>query len=1011
MIRRFLVSTALAALLCTSLSAQSRGLAEDFAPVSDSLRTLLQERTTVSTNPRISKVLKRGNKLDFYFSQELCDYAWHGDDVKWLRSTLKSLFPEEYRHNQLGEIFTKGGRVEELVTPGLDNDGSSRNYKHSFSDKGRDRFIRRVGEKEYKRGLDGRIITLWQSHGRYYEEKFGRWEWQRATTHRTVEDMYTQSYVLPFLIPMLENAGAYVMTPRERDTQVHEIIADNDPTFGGPREGLMRRSGSYGENGVWSDAGQGFADSKPSYVLNDNPFTMGTARKAPCLATGKGVVSEARWTPSIECSGSYSVYVSYKTLENSTESAHYTVRHAGGVSEFVVNQKMGGGTWIYLGTFDFVAGEEAYVALDNMTPAGYKFEKNTYVTADAVKFGGGMGKIARGQSDAPIETYTTSGMPSFAEGAVYWMQWAGVDSTLTRQWDSDYTQDYASRGAWVSMMAGGSVANPKQEGKGIPVDLSMAFHTDAGTTPDDQIIGTLSIYTLLCDESSRLPGGGSRMTGRLLAELVQDQICEDVRADFEPEWNKRMLWDRSYSESRTTAVPGMLLELLSHQNFADMKYGLDPTFRFTVSRAVYKGMLKFLSDLYKVPYTVQPLPVNSFSAHLEGNSAVLTWKATEDSKEPTAAPEGYILYTRVDDGVFDQGIYLDRNAGCNVTVAVEPGHIYSFKIAAYNEGGKSFPSEILSVGTPTESKSKVLIVNNFDRVSAPTWFDTPEYAGFDGATDAGVAYGYEINYIGENYQNRRTLPWMDDDNPGFGASYSGYAGKLVPGNTFDFVYLHGKSLMAAGYSFESASRDAFVSSGASAEGFAALDLLCGKQVTTKIGRGAVPNRFQVFPVELQSALRRFASEGGNLIVSGADIGTDVWDQVYPVQIDSAYRADTKAFVTEVLGYRWVADHGCYTATVEPAANSMLQFPSLQSAFTFHQTLNPYIYCVENPDGILPADENAQTVLRYTENFISAAVCADKGKYKVFSFGLPLEVITEQDSMDAVVKDVMEWLTR
>ncbi len=41
--------------------------------------------------------------------------------------------------------------------------------------------------------------------------------------------------------------------------------------------------------------------------------------------------------------------------------------------------------------------------------------------------------------------------------------------------------------------------------------------------------------------------------------------------------------------------PAVLLELLSHQNLADQKFGLDPRFRFQVSRSVYKGILKYLS--------------------------------------------------------------------------------------------------------------------------------------------------------------------------------------------------------------------------------------------------------------------------------------------------------------------------------------------------------------------------------------------------------------------------------
>lgn len=39
--------------------------------------------------------------------------------------------------------------------------------------------------------------------------------------------------MLPYLVPMLENAGAYVLMPRERDVQTEEAIADNDPAIAG----------------------------------------------------------------------------------------------------------------------------------------------------------------------------------------------------------------------------------------------------------------------------------------------------------------------------------------------------------------------------------------------------------------------------------------------------------------------------------------------------------------------------------------------------------------------------------------------------------------------------------------------------------------------------------------------------------------------------------------------------------------------------------------------------------
>ena len=100
----------------------------------------------------------------------------------------------------------------------------------------------------------------------------------------------------------------------------------------------------------------------------------------------------------------------------------------------------------------------------------------------------------------------------------------------------------------------------------------------------------------------------------------------------------------------------MLLELLSHQNFADMRYGIDPRFRFTVSRAIYKGMLQFLCSQYRMDYIVQPLPVDHMALRMIGENEIeLSWKAVNDPLEPTAAPEKYIVYTRIGNGDFDNG--------------------------------------------------------------------------------------------------------------------------------------------------------------------------------------------------------------------------------------------------------------------------------------------------------------------------------------------------------------------
>lgn len=962
MLKRLLAAFAL---VLSSFLAQGQSV-KDLKPVADSLAVLLQERTSVHSTLTVTRVQKRGDLTDVYFKNTLGDYPWREKDVTWFHDKMESLVQTSFPSFKIGNIICVRYPLSFYATPELENSGKPSAYKYSYANPGDRRFVKRLGAKEFSKGLTGRNIVLWQSHGKYYEAKNHRWQFQRAPVHRTVEDVYTQSYVLPFLIPMLENAGAYVMTPRERDTQLQEYIIDNDPSFAGERNGLVRRSGSYKENGRWESAGEGFADKKLHYLMEDNPFVMGSARQAEAAAN-----PSARWTPDIMERGEYAVYVSYKTVENSTNDARYTVHHLGGDTKFSVDQTKGGGTWIYLGTFTFDKGKSGYVTLEASGSKGV-------VTADAVKIGGGIGKYER---DGHV-----SGAPSYVEGALYWEKWAGADEKLLEDWESDYTKDYAGRGAWASMM---------QKEKGIQYDLSFAFHSDAGVTPNDSIVGTLAIYTLRNEGKETLPDGHSRQSARSFADLVQTQVVNDIREDFDPEWTRRETWDKSYSESRTTSVPGMLLELLSHQNLADMKHGLDPAFRFTVSRAVYKGMLKFLSNLYGTPYVVQPLPVQAFSAHLNGTKVELKWKETPDSKESTATPDGYMVYTRIDGGVFDSGKEVK---GTELSLSIEPGHIYSYKVMAYNAGGYSFPSEILSVGTPSQNAKKVLVVNNFYRVSAPSWVDTPSYAGFTGQQDSGVPYISDLTYIGENYEFDRNAPWVEDDNAGWGASFIENAGEKIAGNTFDFPYVHGKAIMDAGYAFASSSADAWCDNSELSKAYSAIDIICGKQVTTQIGRGAVPSRYTVFTDDVKKALKNYADNGGKILISGAKIGTEA-------ETDD----NTKKFVNEVLGYRFLTSHASRAGKVESFSDSAFRMRGLPESFQISNTLNPDIYCVENPDGILPSNSKSSTVLRYTGSNISAATCYDSGKHKAISFGFPIEAVIDPAVRSTLIKDALNYL--
>ena len=991
-------------------------IVKDFTPICDTLAERIGQRTTVQGELKLKAVMKRGNSLDFYFTESLGDFPWRKGESKWFRKALRELFPEKYEGYRLGEIYSRGISLGQLETPDLTFNGNpavSDNRKNPVAK--RPHFVKREDRPEFDRGLSGMNIALWQSHGRYYDTKSERWRWQRPCLFQTCEDMFTQSFVIPYLVPMIENAGGYVLMPRERDIQTHEIISDNDTCYDGEGGRLI---GRYEEKGKWTDAGEGFADTKPYYTDTENPFTLGTARQASAISPDdRKSASRVTWTADIPEKGEYSVYVSYKSLPESTSAARYTVHHLGGRTDFTVNQKMGGGIWIYLGTFEFE--KEGRVVLENRTPKGYGHKNGSVVTADAVRFGGGMGNIARG-SDDDTSGVSVSGMPRSAEAARYWLQWSGADAEIYSQNEGkdDYKDDYMSRGDWVAWLSGGSDANPGKKGKAVPIDLALGFHSDAGVTPGDSTVGTLAIYTLKSEGIRKYPTGESRMTSREYADIVQSQVVNDLRSEYDSLWSRRAIWDRGYRESRTPSCPSMLLELLSHQNFADMKYGLNPSFRFTASRAVYKGMLKYLSNRYGFQYVVQPLPVEDISVSFAKESgsgtrkAVLKWRQRHDPLEPTASADGYILHTRTDSGGFDNGKVIEniRRDGdtFSTEVKIMPGHIYSFRITACNRGGRSFPSETVSIGLPSEDTSDdrlVLVVNNFDRISSPAFFDTPSYAGFENGSDSGVPYIRDISFTGEMYQRRRDLQWASDDNPGFGASFSDKAGTVIAGNSFDYAFTHGKAIMAEGHPFCSCSNEAFCNDSTLVRTAWAVDIICGKQVTVPEGRSR--ESFRIFPEPMQDAIKRYTSKGGNIIISGSYIGTDIWDRVYPVTVDENFRKKSMDFAVKTLGFRWEGSHASRCGEVRAYGT----WPSeARPSFSFCNAPNPKIYCVEAPDGIAPANASSRTFLRYADTSVSAGILYQGECYRTVCIGFPIEVLESDDDIRAIIARSLSFLS-
>lgn len=902
----------------------------------------------------------RRRTLNVQLSPSFAAQDFTASSVRFYYKRLAKALPRPYNKYKLA-IMAGGLPIEQLVAgskceKGMPNAWGKMEYEGApwVMNDSRPYFV--------SHGLFDRHLSLWASHGRYYDGKKDRWKWQRPNLFGTTEDLFTQTIVIPYLIPMLENAGAVVFTPRERDWQKNEVIVDN----GG--RGYVEDSGKE----TWKTAQEkGFAYHAGTYRDGENPFTQGTARAVK--ATKKADVSWASYQPNIPQGGKYAVYVSYQSLKNSVSDAQYIVMHKGQRTVFKVNQQMGGGTWVYLGTFDFDRGNNEF----NRVVVANSSSESGVVTTDAVRFGGGMGNIERGGS--------CSGMPRCLEGARYSAQWAGAPYSVysSKNGSDDYGDDINVRSNMTNWLAGGSTYVPTLEGKKVPIELSLAVHSNAGyTTVNDSIIGSLAICTTSFNDG-RLNSGVSRMVSHDFADSLLTGLQRDISGKYR-KWTRRYLWDRNYSETRKPEVPSAIIETLSHQNFADMRRGLDPNFRFTLARSLYKTILRFVNGNHSVPSVVQPLPVSNFRIERNSSGGLrLSWIAEKDEQEPTAVPTSYIVYTSEDGMGFDNGTVVYTSS---FDFEAKKGVNYCFKVTALNRGGESFPSETLAAYLSKSAHAKdILVVDGFSRLSGPAVVDDYSRQGFDLGSDIGVSYGLTAGWNGRQQCFDKSRAGSEGEGS-LGYCGDELAGRFIMGNNRDGSVCHVKDIaMSGAYNVVGCSLEALDNNLVKLDHYNLVDIAFGLQRND--GHSLVV--YKTFSETLQSKLRSYAKSGGRILVSGAYVGSDMT------------QPHERSFMSDVL-------KTTFTGTDTNAGNNMVD--GLGLSFDIIRQINDRHFAATSVDRIAACDGRSFAAMRYQDGS-TAGVAYDGTDYKSFVMGYPYECINNVRTRQQVMKGLLGFLLK
>ena len=639
--------------------------------------------------------------------------------------------------------------------------------------------------------------------------------------------------------------------------------------------------------------------------------------------------------------GNYWVRVAYPVGSKATK-VHCEVLHGGVTTHYQINTTIGGNTWLYLDPLDITDSVEVRFYND--------YDKKQW-SISRVYVGGGCSVL-------------NDNLPAFVDAAVYYLrQFGAPDSILYHQKpdkDNDYYDDLYGRAKWTNYLSGGSVVNPDYPGVGIPLDMSLAIHTDAGVGKPDSIIGTL----VVCTSDSLSPTGYSQLTNNDFANYMIKQLVSDLGSTFKINWSSRGIWHRSYVETRIPAVSSLIVELLSHQNFADMRYAHHPAFQFTVARAIYKASLRYLSQMYQTGYVVQPLPVTHFSALLKGDSVQLNWKPTVDKLEPSAYPTYYKILVRKEDGSFDSGKLVK---GTSCTLPIEKDVLYRYKVVALNPGGESFPSEELAVCQVSKPKGEALIINAFDRVASPHYHVTETEVGFKHELDHGVPYHYDLSFVGHQYEYAQGRPYKNDANPGTGASHADTT-MVIQGNAFYYPYIHGKALRDNGFSFSSCSKKAVMVDKANPIRLAKYDL-----VDVILGKQCDAVLFELYPTELQQVLFDYVqNKRAKLLVSGAYVA-------------SSKKSDV--FMQKGLRYKLAQD----AAT----QNGLVISPEKKTMYHLQLWPNANQYFVQNVQAIMPTDKDGKVILQYGDTQLPAAISVGR-KSRIVVAGFPFESVMSDE---------------
>ncbi len=625
----------------------------------------------------------------------------------------------------------------------------------------------------------------------------------------------------------------------------------------------------------------------------------------------------AIFTPTIPEAGWYWVSVYFREGANRCVDTKYKITHAGGTTEVSVNQEYHGQTWNYIGQFYFDAGTSSNVTISNSSS-----DVGQAIIADAVRFGGGMGSI----EDCDDPGIGTSGQARFEEAAQLYAPYMGYPN-------GGCTSDVTIRPNYAEWeLSKGPASEQNNPGTNTYNSIYVSWHSNAATGTARGTVSYIYHNSNVYGDSGSPTNCDAGTASGYLRNYLQEEIMEDIHANWDATWNDRGVNCANFGEVRQlTTMPGTLLEMGFHDNADDAEAITTPAFREVEARGVYHGIVDFFNHYDgSVPTTLLPEPPTHLVAkNSAAGEITLTWNAPPTGTSLGDAASGYRVYMSTHGKGFNDAVEVVGTT--HTFTGLNPNTIYYFRVSGTNIGGESFPTSVVAAKTPASGFAvPILIVDGFDRLQRSQMLDLDE--------------GGSLGVLKRGFLERM--------------------------NSYTYMVEHAQSISSCGGSFDGATNEAVISGSANLTDYNLVDWFLGEESTTD----------RTFDATEQTKVQTFLDGGGDIIVSGSEIGWDI-----------GRAASANAALPFYNNYLKSVYAGDGAGTYDFVGSTGEIFDGSSGDFDDGTS----IYDVNFPDR-LAASAGAVVALDYSGGTGdgAAVIYDDPAGFGVVNFGFPLETVND-----------------